>query len=97
MDTAMGSCTPPMVEAVREVAGEAPNNRPRSISETVLEPKLATTAAPVASLMATPTGLVPTVTAATGCVFVRRFTIEALPLPLLATTARPRRELTATP
>jgi len=59
------------------------------ISETVLEPKLATMAAPVASLMATPTGLVPTVTAATGCVLVRRFTIEALPLPLLAQTARP--------
>src|ERR1700680_4471 len=65
----MEYATPPIVEAVREAAGEEPDKRARLISETVLEPKLATIAAPVASLMATPTGLVPTVTAATGWVF----------------------------
>ena len=59
---AIGACTPPMVAAVKEVAGDDPVNRPRLIWETVLEPKLATRATPVASLMATPMGLVPTVT-----------------------------------
>src|SRR5713226_8580283 len=97
MATAIGACTPPIDVAVREVAGEEPNKRPRLISEIVLEVKLATIAAPVASLMATPIGFVPTATAATGCVLVRRFTMEALLLPLFATTARPKCALTATP
>src|SRR5258708_27249636 len=44
----------PIVAAVREVAGVDPNKRPRLIWETVLEPKLATSATPVDSLMATP-------------------------------------------
>ena len=86
-----------MVAAVREVAGEAPKSRPRLISETVLEVKFATMATPVASSMATPIGLVPTATAETGWVFVSKFTMEALLLPLLVTTARPRRGLTAIP
>src|SRR3954452_11891038 len=97
MATAIGCCTPPIVAAVRDVAGEEPNRRPRLISETVLEVKFATIATPVASLTATPIGFVPTATAATGCVLVRRLTIETLLLPLLATTAKPRRGLTAIP
>src|SRR5947207_2762923 len=55
-----------MVMGVREVAGEEPNNNPRLISVTVLLPKLATMAAPVASLMATPIGFVPVLTSGTG-------------------------------
>src|SRR6266852_2768598 len=97
MATARGACTPPMVAAVREVGGEDPNKRPRLIWETVLEPKLATRATPVESLMATPIGLVPTVTSATASALVWRFTMEAVPALLLATTAIARCELTATP
>src|SRR5260370_22900605 len=97
MATAMGNCTPPIVAAVREVAGVDPNKRPRLIWETVLEPKLATRATPVDSLMATPIGLVPTPTSATASVLVRRFTIDAVPALLLAITAIPRCDLTATP
>src|SRR6266436_3940078 len=97
MAIAMGFCTPQMLEAVSEVAGEDPNKRPRLIWETVLEPKLATSATPVSSSMATPTGLVPTCTSGTASVFFRRFTTETVPAALLATTAMPRFELTATP
>ncbi len=86
-----------MVEAVSEVAGAEPNRRPRLIWETVLEVKLATMATPVASLIATPMGFVPTATAATGWVLVSRFTTEAVASPLLAVTARPSRGLTAIP
>src|ERR1700756_4640530 len=93
MATAMGDCTPPMVEAVREVAGK----RPRLIWETVFEPKLATSATPVASLIATPIGLVPTATSGTSSLLVKRFTMDTVPAPLFATTALPRCELTATP
>src|SRR5260370_36470237 len=97
MATARGACTPAMVAAVREVAGEDPNKRPRLIWDTVLERKLATRATPVESLMATPIGLAPTATSATASVLVWRFTIDAVPALLLATTAIPRCELTATP
>src|SRR5712664_105175 len=97
MAIAMGDCTPPMLEAVREVAGEDPNKRPRLIWETVFEPKLATSATPVASLMATPIGLVPTPTSATASFMCTRSTMDAVPAPLFATTAIPRCELTATP
>src|SRR5258708_23046135 len=97
MATAMGACMPVIGVAVREVAGVDPNKRPRLIWETVLEPKLATSATPVDSLMATPIGLVPTATSATASVLVRRFTMDAVPALLLATTAIPRCELTATP
>src|SRR6266852_8045852 len=97
MATAMGDCTPPMVVAVSEVAGEDPNRRPRLIWETVLEPKLATSATPVASLMATPMGLDPTCTSVTASAFVNRFTTDSVPAVLFATTAIPRCELTATP
>src|SRR5215471_15161262 len=47
--------------------------------------------------MATPVGLLPVVTAGTGCVPVNRFTTEAVPSPWFATTATPKRGLTATP
>src|SRR5258706_10958780 len=97
MATAMGDCTPPMLVAVSDVAGEDPSNRPRLICETVFEPKLATRATPVASLMATPIGLVPVETSGTASVLVIRFTMDAVPAPLFATTAMPRCELTATP
>src|SRR5713226_8306164 len=97
MAMAIGDCTPPIVAAVKEVAGEDPNKRLRLIWETVLEPKLATSATPVASLMATPVGLDPTWTSATASEFVKRFTMDAVPAPLFATTAMPRCELTATP
>src|SRR5579864_5445604 len=97
MATAMGAWTPPMVEAVSDVAGEDPCKRPRLIPETVLEPKLATRATPVEGLMATPTGLLPTATSATASLLVTRFTMDAVPAPLLATTAIPRFPLTATP
>src|SRR6202035_2391860 len=97
MATAIGDCTPPMLDAVSEVAGEGPNRRLRLISETVLEPKLATSATPVASSTATPIGLVPTVTSATASLLFTRSTMEAVPAALFATTARPRWELMATP
>src|SRR5260370_29241951 len=97
MATAMGNCTPPIVAAVREVAGVDRNKRPRLVGERVLEPEWATSATPVDSLMATPIGLVPTATSATASVFVKRFTMDAVPALLLATTAIPRCELTATP
>src|SRR6266436_6561265 len=97
MATAMGACMPVIGVAVREVDGEDPNKRPRLIWETVLEPKLATSATPVASLTATPVGLVPTVTSGTASAFVKRFTMDAVPAALFATTAMPRCELTATP
>src|SRR5579864_3199635 len=86
-----------MLDAVSEVAGEDPDNRPRLISETVLEPKLATSATPVASSMPTPMGLVPTETSATASFLFTRSTMEAVPAALLATTAIPRWGLIATP
>src|ERR1700730_4738972 len=97
MAIAMGDCTPPIVAAVKEVAGEDPNKRARLIWDTVLEPKLATRATPVASLMATPMGLVPTGTSVTTSFMFTRSTTDAVPAPLLATTAKPRWELIATP
>src|SRR6267154_1079955 len=97
MAMAMGCCTPPMLEAVSVLGGEDPDKRPRLISETVLDPKLAISATPVASLTATPMGLVPTATSVTASVIFTRSTTDAVPAPLLATTARPRWELTATP
>src|SRR6516165_7295551 len=97
MATAIGDWSTPMEVAVRDVAGEEPNRRARSISETVLLPVLATSAAPVSSEMATPVGDEPTVTAATAWVPVSRLITEAVPSVLLATTAIPRRGLTATP
>ena len=86
-----------MEVAVKEVAGEEPVSNAKLISETVLLPVLATSAAPVPSSIATPVGVVPTVTAATFCVPVSRFRIEAVPSWLFATTATPNRGLTATP
>src|SRR5207302_5477559 len=97
MATAIGACTPPIVLAVKEVAGDDPTKRPRLICETVLDPKLATSATPVASLIATPTGLLPVDTSGTASAFLTRLTMDAVPAPLLATTAMPRCELTATP
>src|SRR4029077_18183313 len=99
MATATGDCTPLTVAAVREVAGAEPNRSPRLIWETLLEPKLATRATPVDSLMATPIGLVPTVTSGTASTggFFFKSTMEAVPAVLLAVTANPRREFTATP
>src|SRR5258705_5150513 len=47
--------------------------------------------------MATPMGLVPTVTSGTARAPFKRSTMDAVPAPLLATTAFPRCELTATP
>ena len=67
------------------------------ICETVLEPKLATSATPVASLTATPMGLVPTVTSATASFAFTRSRTDAVPAPLLATTAKPRCWLMAMP
>src|ERR1700730_4850796 len=97
MATAMGACTPPMEVAVRVVAGEEPNKRPRLICDTVFEPKLATRATPVDSLTATPIGPVPVGTSGTASALVKRFTMDAVPAALFATTAMPRCELTATP
>src|SRR5215467_8255195 len=80
------------------------NNTPRLIMLTVFDPVLATIAAPVASLMATPAGFVPVVTSAQGAVVLEpleaahfagagglcvKSMTEAVPLPLLATTANP--------
>src|SRR5579859_1432495 len=97
MATAMGDCTPPMVDAASDVGGEGWNNSPRLISETLLDPKLATRATPVASLTATPIGLVPTATSGTASVLVSKFTTETVAAVLLATTAIPRCELIPTP
>src|SRR5437879_10690011 len=97
MATAMGACTPPMDVAVRVVAGADPSKRPRLICETVLEPKLATSATPVDSLTATPMGLVPTATSGTASALVRRFTTDTVPALLLAITASQRCGLMATP
>src|SRR2546425_1627231 len=86
---------PPMVLGLKVVGGVVPaggKSRPRLIMLTVLLPVFVTTAAPVASLMATPVGFVPTVTSAvsgeTGGFFVKSIT-EAVLLPWVATTARP--------
>src|SRR5260370_42622424 len=99
MAIAMGDCTPPIVAAVNEVAGEDPNKRARLIWDTVLEPKLATRATPVASLMATPMGLVPTGTSRTASTggFFFRSTMDAVPAALFATPASPRVGVTGTP
>src|ERR1700740_3152876 len=95
----MGDVTPVIGAAAKEVAGEDPDKRARLICETLLEPKLATRATPVASLMPTPMGLEPTVTSGTASAggFFFRSTMDAVPAALLATTAIPRWEFTATP
>src|SRR5262245_50928308 len=72
-------------------------SRARSISDTVLLPEFAINAVPVSSLMATPIGSEPTVTAGTAWAPVSRLSTEAVPSALLVTTARPKRGLTATP
>src|SRR5713226_28175 len=88
---------PPMLVAVRVVGWVVPEggkSRPRLIMLMVFEPVLVTMAAPVASLIATPVGFVPMATSAvsgdTGGFFVKSM-IDAVLLPLLATTARPLR------
>src|SRR5438045_379339 len=99
MAIAIGDVSMEIVFALRLV-GAVPDigkSRDRSISETVLLPVFATRAAPVPSLMATPVGVVPTVTAGTFWVRVTRSRTEAVPLVLLATTANPKRGLTAIP
>ena len=76
---------------------DAGKSRPRLIMLTVLEPVLAMMVAPVASSMATPVGFVPVeivdgeiLASGAGGLAVRSIMV-ALPLPLLATTARPWR------
>src|SRR6266852_1565209 len=91
-----------MLVAVRVVGGVPVegNNDCRLMRLTVFEPVFATMAAPVASLIATPVGFVPVVTslvsADTGGLLVKSMT-EAVPLPWLATTARPSFWLMAMP
>src|SRR6266567_5992790 len=78
------------------------NNKARLIMLTSFDPVSVTMAAPVASLMATPVGFVPmpppvpVALVMSGTIFTagfegrgRRSRMEALLLPLLATTARP--------
>src|SRR5260370_2889017 len=87
----------------RVVGGVVPGagkSRPRLMSEMVLDFVLAMMVAPVASLIATPVGFVPVATSGTiGCFegLGVKSRMEAVPLPLLATTARPRRWLMAMP
>src|SRR5439155_13136042 len=97
MAIAMGEVSTAMGVAVRDVGGDDPNNKARLISETLLLPVFVTRAAPVPSLIATPVGVDPTVTAATFCVPVARSSMEAVPSVWFATTARPKRGLTAIP
>src|SRR5213593_4262564 len=47
--------------------------------------------------MATPMGPLPVVTSGTACFLLMRSRIDAVPPPLLATTARPNRGVMATP
>src|SRR5215470_5878743 len=80
------------------------NKTPRLIMVTVFDPVLAMTAAPVDSSIATPVEFVPVVTSAQGAVVLEpldaahfagagglcvKSMTEAVPLPLLATTAKP--------
>ena len=57
----------------------------------MFDPVLATRAAPVASLIPTPVGLVPVLTSGTFCTggFCVRSRTEAVFVPWLATTAKP--------
>src|SRR5580704_13839270 len=86
-----------MLTGVRVVAGVAPKSGDISISVTVFDPVLATMTTPVASLMATPAGLVPVETSGTASELVSKLTKEAVPAVLLATTAMPNGWLIATP
>src|SRR6266571_2070230 len=107
---------PPIGIAVRVVGGTVGgvagggNNKPRLIMLMLFDPVFVTMAAPVASLMATPVGLVPmpppvpVAFVTSGTIFTagfegrgRRSRMEALLLPLLATTARPNFGLMAMP
>src|SRR5919108_2306270 len=92
------------VEQLDEVLDEQANN-PRFSIVTVLDPVLVTIAAPVASLIATPVGFVPVETSGQATVVVEpllaahnitglgglwvKSMSEAVPAPLLATTAQP--------
>src|SRR5690242_8918386 len=101
MATAIGSWMPPTLEGVKVVGGvpDEGKSKPRFSKVMVLEPVFATIAAPVVSLIPTPAGFVPVDTSGTfgaGGLAVRSIT-EAVPLPLLATTARPYRWLMAIP
>ena len=92
MAIAIGEVSMEMEVAVKEVAGEEPVSNAKLISETVLLPVLATSAAPVPSSIATPVGVVPTVTAATFCVPVSRVTVlVTVPVaPSITAMVRPR-------
>src|SRR5215472_1065358 len=91
-----------MLVAVNVVGGVVPeggNNDARLMTLTVFAPVLATTAAPIASSMPTPVGLVPVVTSgtfATAGLLVKSRMVAVL-VPWLATTARPSFWLIATP
>src|SRR5579864_386087 len=97
MVTAVGCWKPPMLTGVSVVAGVLPKSTPRFISVMVFEPVLATMAAPVASLMATPDGFLPVLTSGAASVPFVRSTTDAVPAVLLATMARPKGWLTAIP
>src|SRR5271155_4174844 len=97
MATAVGSWKPPMLIGISVVAGVAPNSVDMSISVTVFDPVLVTIAAAVASLMATPVGLVPVATSGTALEKVSRLTKETVPAVLFATTAKPYGWLIASP
>src|SRR5260370_39807193 len=94
---------PPILVAVRVVGAVVPDagkSRPRLMSEMVLDFVLAMMVAPVAWLIATPVGFVPVATSGTiGCFegLGGKSWMEAVPLPLLATTASARRWLMAMP
>lgn len=101
------------VKLVAAVVLPLANRVARLSELTVLEPVFATRAMPVASFMATPLGFVPTLTSgtistgeqldagmgATGAQGANgaRFRMEAVLLPLLVTTARPKGWLMAMP
>ena len=95
--TAIGPWSIEIDVEVSEVAGVEESNGVRLICETVLLAVLAIRAAPVPSLMATPVGLVPTVTSVTACLKLTISMTEAVPAELFATTARPNRGLRAIP